>query len=278
MSSNINYAKAFGIHSAAAAFIFAILYLPFVGWFIRQSFVRPTYVHFILVVFTLIRLGAFILRGILATVESVGEDLSALMAAEVLFGAGFFSLLYASYTLVLDLEIMQNRPESSNPLIRLTKNRRIFRLTLVIAVILGIIAATSVSDSGVVSSSGQAMRTASTIIFLVLTILQAFQTFMLAQMEIATRGREKRDNESFGARHSMSILFIGAALLLVREIFATATMTNLAKQNDEHFWYPLMATPEILVVALMSIPGLVPRRDEVNRRNPQDLSMQSLQA
>ena len=76
----------------------------------------------------------------------------------------------------------------------------------------------------------------------------------------------------------MSILLVGAALLLVREAFSTATMTNIAKQNNEHFWYPLVAVPEILVVALMSTPGLVPRRDEVKPRYPQDLSAQTLQA
>lgn len=48
---NINLAKAFGFESVGAAIVFAILYIPLLGWYIRQSFARPTYVHFVLVVF-----------------------------------------------------------------------------------------------------------------------------------------------------------------------------------------------------------------------------------
>ncbi|KAF8193705.1 hypothetical protein BJ912DRAFT_1021525 [Pholiota molesta] len=264
---NINLAKAFGFESVGAAVVFAILYIPLLGWYIRQSFARPTYVHFVLVVFCAIRIAAFILRAILISMDSVGKKLSNLITDEILFGVGFFGLLYSSYTLVLDLELMQDRPESSNPLIRLTKNRRLFRLVLLIAVILGIVASTEISSSGTISHTGKLERIVSTVIFLVLTILQAFQTFLLAQMELATRGA-KRDNESFGSRHSMAILSLGALLLLVREVFYTATITNTAKQNQEHFWYPLVAVPEILVVILSAIPGLVPRREEIQQRLP----------
>jgi membrane-associated phospholipid phosphatase len=182
---------------------------------------------------------------------------------------------------------MQDRPESSNPLIRLTKNRRLFRLVLLIAVILGIVASTEISSSGTISHTGKLERIISTIIFLVLTILQAFQTFLLARMELScmciafvnlviqvnnaheyTARGAKRDNESFGSRHSMAILSLGALLLLVREVFYTATITNTAKQNEEHFWYPLVAVPEILVVILSATPGLVPRREEIQQRLP----------
>jgi hypothetical protein len=49
--SGINYAKYFGIESLAAAIVFAILYVPFFGWFVRQSIRRPTYVFIILALF-----------------------------------------------------------------------------------------------------------------------------------------------------------------------------------------------------------------------------------
>lgn len=182
---------------------------------------------------------------------------------------------------------MQDRPESSNPLIRLTKNRRLFRLVLLVAVILGIVASTEISSSGTISHTGKLERIISTIMFLVLTVLQAFQTFLLARMELSsmyipffnqvlhvpdahdyTAKGVKRDYESFGSRHSMTILSLGALLLLVREVFYTATITNTAKQNEEHFWYPLVAVPEILVVILSATPGLVPRREEIQQRLP----------
>lgn len=49
--NHINYARWVGIHSAPAAITFAVLYIPLFGWFIRQSFTRPTYVYFVLTLF-----------------------------------------------------------------------------------------------------------------------------------------------------------------------------------------------------------------------------------
>lgn len=61
----------------------------------------------------------------------------------------------------------------------------------------------------------------------------------------------------------MLILLVISLLLLVREIFTTATVNNALKQNNEHFWYPLYALPEILAVTLYTAPGLVPPRSEL---------------
>ncbi|KAF8166171.1 hypothetical protein BJ912DRAFT_913804 [Pholiota molesta] len=263
----INLAKAFGFHSEAAAIAFAVIYVPLFGWFTRQCFARPTYVYFIINLFCQIRLAAFVLRAILIRVDSVGEKLAPLIADEVLFGVGFFSLLYSAYTLVLDIEIKQNRPPSPNFLVRVTKNRHVFRVVLMLAVVLGVMASTGTSKNGTVSGTAQTERKVSTILFLVLTILQASQTLFLVQMDIADP-HERRPNESFGSRNAMTILLAVSLLLIVREGFSTATMTNALKQNNEHFWYPLMAVPEVLVVLLLSLPGLVPRKEEMQQRYP----------
>ena len=61
----------------------------------------------------------------------------------------------------------------------------------------------------------------------------------------------------------MPILLLVSLLLLVREAFATATISNSLKQNNEHLWYPLIALPEIIAVVLYATPGLVPRRNEL---------------
>ena len=66
-----------------------------------------------------------------------------------------------------------------------------------------------------------------------------------------------------GVRYGNYILLIISVLLVVRESFATATVKNSAKENNEHLWYPFLAIPEYLVVVLFAAPGLVPRRDEV---------------
>jgi hypothetical protein len=51
MSDSVNYAKLYGIKSLAGAVVFAVLYVPFFGWFVRQSIRRPTYVFIILSLF-----------------------------------------------------------------------------------------------------------------------------------------------------------------------------------------------------------------------------------
>lgn len=124
MASNngINFAKAYGYHSLAAAIIFAILYFPLLAYFIFQSFARPTYVHTVMVVFCsseptifapiilcktypvyAVRIAAFALRAVLVSIESEGQKLGLLIADQILFGVGFFGLLYSAYTLVLDM-------------------------------------------------------------------------------------------------------------------------------------------------------------------------------
>lgn len=49
----------------------------------------------------------------------------------------------------------------------------------------------------------------------------------------------------------------------MREAFATATIGDLTKQNNEHFWYPLVALPEILAVIIYTTPDLVPLRSKL---------------
>ena len=86
--------------------------------------------------------------------------------------------------------------------------------------------------------------------------------------------QERRANERFGSRHAMSILLLASTLLLVREIFSIITVNDAAKQNTEHFWYPFFAVPEILVALLFTTPGLVPRREELQQRYPQNTQPQ----
>ncbi|KAG6839705.1 hypothetical protein C0991_012442 [Blastosporella zonata] len=62
---------------------------------------------------------------------------------------------------------------------------------------------------------------------------------------------------NFGARCGAYILMVISLLLLIREAYTTATG---ARANNERLWHPLLALPELLVVMMFVIPGLVPRR------------------
>jgi len=260
----IDFAKATGFHSVAAAIVFAVLYIPFFVWFIRQSIARPNYVYFVLTFFCAIRIAAFSVRAALAGIESAGENLSILIADEVLFGVGYFGLLYSAYTLVLDLESISDRPPPKNALLLLIRNRRLFRLAMTIAVALGIVSSTMHNGQ---SSTASALHKISVIIFLILTVLQAFQTLMLARMEHSGATHFKQGNETFGKQHGIFILVCISLLLIVREAFSAATLANPSKQNNELFWYPLLAVPELLAVLLYATPDLVPRRDELPTYN-----------
>ncbi|PPQ91306.1 hypothetical protein CVT25_006600 [Psilocybe cyanescens] len=259
-TDKINYAKALGFHSVAAAVIFTVLYVPLLGWFVRQSFFRPTYVHFVLVVFCTIRIAAFAIRAVLAGSSTAGETLGLVIADEILFGVGYFGLLYSAYTLVLDLELLCGGPPPRSPILVLVKNRRIFRLAMLVAVVLGVYSASHNNGQG---STSSALHKVSIIIFLVLTVLQAFQTVMLARTEYAGDSQYLQGQKSLGRKHGVMILLAISALLLVREAFSAATMSNSTKQDNEHLWYPLLAVPEILAVILYATPGLVPKRDEL---------------
>lgn len=138
------------------------------------------------------------LRAALAHSESAGSNEDLLIADEVLFGIGFFGLLYSAYTLVLDRWVftsnksrarciksstlrieLSNMPLPQNIISRFTQNRHLFRVTLSIAIVLGIIGITKSTSSDASSrSTGSTLHKASTIMFLVLTILQAYQTVL----------------------------------------------------------------------------------------------------
>ncbi|KAK0183703.1 hypothetical protein F5146DRAFT_940729, partial [Armillaria mellea] len=152
-------------------------------------------------------------------------------------------------------ELLSNVPVGKSFISRLAHNRRIFRFALSAGVALGIAGITTESNDPT-SSTGSALRKASVIIFLVLTILQAYQTIVLVR-------REMDDGQSFGEKHGSFILCAISVLLIVREAFLTATISNTKTASNEHFWHPLVALPEILAVILYCAPGLVPPRSEL---------------
>ena len=158
---------------------------------------------------------------------------------------------------------------------------------------LGIVSA--VGKNGQDPTQSNTMHIVSVLIFLVLTVLQACQTAVLARNHYS-RGTsvntvssipqqpmdfwisimnslgaryESSKDQKFGRRHATLILLLISLSLLVREVFTAVTVSNPRTQNTEHFWYPLLAIPEIVAVILYSAPGLVPSREELDRNQSQ---------
>ncbi|KAJ6453579.1 hypothetical protein C8R45DRAFT_1192825, partial [Mycena sanguinolenta] len=246
-----------GYHSIPAAVVLAIVYLPLFGWFIRQSIKNTTYVYISLTVFCLIRVVAFILRAMLIASKSLGENLGVFIADEIMFGVGFFALLYSAFTLVLDREIVSGAPPVEYGALRILRNRRLFRILLIVGVVLGIMGTNdSTSSNPSTASSGATLRRASLILFLVLTLIQALQTG-LAFTQQSRRGAYLAD------RHGKYVLALISLFLVVREVFLVGTIGNLARQNEEILWYPFVALPEVLAVMCYSMSGLVPARADL---------------
>ncbi|KAE9405801.1 hypothetical protein BT96DRAFT_988054 [Gymnopus androsaceus JB14] len=231
-SDSINYAKLFGFKSIPAAVIFAICYLPLCLWFIPKVIMRRTYAVFTVTLFCLMRFAAFIIRVALLASNSIGEDENVFIVDEVLFSIGFFGLLYGAYGLVLDrLALCATSQYHENPVNAILSNRKLFHLVLLAGLIM-----------------------ASVIVFLILTLLQAYQTFTLripsfALSLLVTPSELVTERIIFGAI---------AALLLVREIYLVSTISSTIKQNKEDTWYPLVALPELICVVLYALPGVIP--------------------
>ncbi|KAJ4475458.1 hypothetical protein J3R30DRAFT_3294254 [Lentinula aciculospora] len=260
-----NYAKAFGWDSVAAAAVFAALYSPLAMYFIYKIIQERRRVLFRMTLFCIIRITAFILRAVSVGAPSVGQNKNIFIATEVLFSVGFFGLLYATYSLVMDrLDLCE---EESMPipiignLLRLTRNRHLFRMALIVPMALGI-AGINIATENPNSTTGSSLRKASAIIFLILTVLQGLQTLVLIKAEHEGKDSLKYTSTSFGVKHASLIFGIISLLLLVREVFTVATIDQTLKANNEHFWYPLVALPEILCVICYTIPTLIPPKEK----------------
>ena len=144
-------------------------------------------------------------------------------------------------------------------------------------IVIGVVA---VSETGPSINTVEDMQIASGCIFLVLTVVQAVQTVVLAtlsisgmrnQLTIRVLCRMALTNNSSPAQsqfynRAKDSLGIRYGNYIIREIFSIATV-NTSEQVNEHLWYPLLqvALPEILVVFLYITPGLVPKREELQQ-------------
>ncbi|KAF9021432.1 hypothetical protein BDZ89DRAFT_1199958, partial [Hymenopellis radicata] len=243
----INYAEAYGYSSLAAAIVFAIVYIPLLGFFIFKSIIARTSVYTSLSIFCLTRVAGFIIRAVEIDVESAATNQSVLIADQVLFGIGFFGLLYSAYTLVMDRGDLLAIPEakSGNIIDRIARTRKLFRLILTAGVALGIAGITSSSEG---DSSSSVLRQASVIVFLVLTGVQVYLTVKLILNESAYARHFPPVDHSLGVQHGSFILGAIAVLLLIRELFLAVTINDMKTSTDEHYWYPLVAIPEVLAV------------------------------
>lgn len=258
-----NYAVYSRMQSLAGAVVFAIIYFLLFFTYVFKAFSRPTYVHFMLAFFCILRVCAFVIRALLIKVDSIGENLNVFIAYQIIYNVGFFGILYSAYTLVLDrMSFARKRP--NGPISMLLSRPFLFRIALSAGIALGIagasLAATATKQS--TANLGSELREAAVYIFLALSALVFLQTIFLARAE-SSDGTYKDTMDGFGAHNGVFILAAISLLLVAREAFFTATMHNTAEQNNEKLWFPLSALTELIAVVLFLTPGLVPARKEI---------------
>lgn len=95
------------------------------------------------------------------------------------------------------------------------------------------------------------------------TDTRIYQNLDFVRLHVSADGTHKVSDGAFGARYGIYVLCLISLLLLTRQAFFVATANNAAKQNDENWWYPLAAVPELVSVVLFAVPGLVPSRAEL---------------
>jgi len=255
-----NYAKALLINSFPLALVFTLIYVPLLGIFVFKAVRNSTYVLWITAFFCQVRIVAFAMRAALAKIESAGENFDLVLAQQIIYGVGFFGILYSAYIMVLDREIIKGTTGRS-PLSRITGNRHLIRLALAAAVALSITGAVQASTGSTQSTIdlGKHLKTIATVMFLVIAALLVVHTLFSVFAE--RRSSDEKVHSSL-APHGLHILLVVGLLLLVRELFYIVTI-NKKTQYQEQLFYPFAACTELAAVLLFLVPGLTPLKREV---------------
>ncbi|KAI0685460.1 hypothetical protein BC835DRAFT_1421208 [Cytidiella melzeri] len=264
--STTSYGRLEGIehNELPAAIVFSVIYAPLLAIYLLLSFRSPTFVWRSLAIFCLFRMTGFILRAVIAASDGASANIGLVIAQGVIYSIGFFGLLYSAYTLVLDRDVLTNGFNTSSrgplgafvDLIRRT--RMLIRLALTVAIICGIISGVKQGNPNNATDQQTALdlRRASLYIFLVVACLLLIVTVVLAYDEMAT-------NIRYGPKHGIFALLVIALLCIVREAFLCATVSTSAQHNKAAYFYPLVATTELICALLFLVPGIVPSRKEL---------------
>jgi len=273
-SNTINYASFLGIHSEEAAILFAALYAVCLPYYIFRSWNNRTYVLIFLTIFCLLRVITFAMRAALATIS--GDNINLLVTELVFYGIGFFGLLLSAFILVNNRLRLTGVQPSRNLIARISSEQRLFRLILAVAVGLGIAASTMLTPGSSPSSfqRGKELRTASTVLFLVLCCALGLHTLFVIRVEQEVGETSKPG--PFGRRHGALFLLAIIALFLVKEIYLVVTLSQISP--NETLFYCLAVLPEFIAVLLFAIPGLVPGKEEVDGAHPNGVDASSSKA
>ena len=236
------------------------------------------------------RITAFILRALLASVEADAENLNVLLAYEIIYNTGFFGLLYSVYTLVTERYVLliprQLSPHSLQCLPRkkpptwphlsphalplfvphCVDGRRFHRYHW---------CHPERSRNHRQHHKHRQYPPRGRHIHLPRVRHPRLSTDLLPRPRRVfrydppsppspslpfslTEDGYRGSTNQIGSNYGIYFLLVMSLLLVVREAFFTATVSNTTQQNNEALWYPLAVVTEFIVVVLFATPGLVP--------------------
>jgi len=254
-----NHAREFGIESFPASLTFTLIYVALLFIYIFRAMRNSTYVLWITALFCQIRIVSFAMRTALIKNERAAQNFDLVLAEQVIYGIGFFGVLYSTYTMVLDREIIKGT-SGRGALSKVSGSRFFIRLCLFAAVGLGISGAiqAGVGTKQSTIDLGKKLRIVAAVIFFLITLLLVVHTALSISVESKL---DEKDHSSL-APYGLHLLLVIANILLVREVFLLAT-TNKDEQFKEHLWYPFAAGTELAAIVFFLVPGIVPQKAEL---------------
>jgi len=276
--SSTNYAGALGISNKWAPIVFTVLYFLLMVYYIAQAIRRHASIYGGLAFFSAMRVVAYSLRAAMANNSHDATNKGVAIAYEVLYSVGYFSLVLSAYRLLRDRERLYALTRAGNRFTGAIHRGHLVHFLLFLAVVLGTVGVVYALGNYGHNAAGNGLNSASTYIFLAVTVFVALLTFIVIRVERTFRrspATGAADVPPMGATHHHLILLIIAALLLIRTLFYAVTVHDrlhgesftTTKQSNEHLWYPLAALAELLVALLFIVPGLVPLQSLLRRRN-----------
>jgi len=267
--SSTNYASLFGIQNKWAPILFAILYFIIFWVYVFKCIRNRSAIYLVLGFFCLIRITAFSLRAVLANEHKEQTNQGVGVAYAVLYNIGFFGMLLSAYNLLHNRAKLANANNKLRRAAVIFHARWLIHLLVTIAVILGIVGLV-IGLQGTNPTAGSSLSHTAIYLFLAVAIIILLLTPVLVHLERSVRNMVG-GGPMLGANHQHLILFLVALLLLARTLFFAATAhqrkTGTNAQTNEHFWFPLAALTELLVVLLILVPGLVPLRLAMENRH-----------
>jgi len=255
-SYEINYADYFEITEAPAiaiCIIYGIFFFICATYAILYRSESIKAVFPLLTFFSTMRTIAF---GLRAGVAADGTDLNLYIASQVFLAAGFFALVNVSYTLIKIWYAQAKEYYTPQSQHRVAFLYRASHFCLLAAVACGVAGGSMSVPTASESQQNLASHLTTASRWLYFAAVVVF--FMLASVGLQRVKFASNGDKTTELQIDVGILLVVAAFLMVRVCYSVSSIDKLIGIEEKYF-YPLSVLPELLVLIIYIIPGVVKR-------------------